>query len=226
MKEIALAEFNREELLQNWLAVFQNFKVSKIALALAYAKLEKNYSSDKRYYHTFNHIVAVLNISQKLCKAYELNQEESTIVELAVWFHDVVYDTHAQDNEERSAEFAEKMLKKFKLPQAMIERVETLVLATKKHQLTEEKDLACQIFLDADLAILGAKPELYALYTRAIRREYEWVALNDYRAERSRVLENFLLRPRLYFTDTMFVHFERQARENLQQEIRSYQDLT
>ncbi len=75
------------------------------------------------------------------------------------------------------------------------------------------------IFLDLDLAILGASPAKYWQYAIAIRQEYSYLSDRDYRQGRKQVLAEFLNRDRIYFTK----HFNRQlesiARKNLQTEI-------
>jgi predicted metal-dependent HD superfamily phosphohydrolase len=49
------------------------------------------YSSQNRYYHTVEHLYHVLLMLEQL-------GGESITLNLAAWFHDAVYDTHAQDN--------------------------------------------------------------------------------------------------------------------------------
>jgi predicted metal-dependent HD superfamily phosphohydrolase len=136
---------------------------------------------------------------------------------LAVWFHDAVYDPRAADNEEQSAAVAQRLLAPWVAPPVLAETAR-LILLTKRHETTPE-DGPGHILLDADLAILGAGPAEYDCYAEAIRREYAWVPEADYRAGRKRVLERFLLRPRLYYTDRMRARAEAPARENLHGEV-------
>jgi predicted metal-dependent HD superfamily phosphohydrolase len=75
------------------------------------------------------------------------------------------------------------------------------------------------IFLDADLAILGADPAEYQAYQRSIRREYSWVSDAAFRAGCIQVLESCLQRDRLYYTDLLFNELESIARYNLDREI-------
>jgi predicted metal-dependent HD superfamily phosphohydrolase len=101
-------------------------------------------------------------------------------------------------------------------------RVEQLILATQGHQISP-KDFDQSVFLDADLAILGADPLRYQAYAQSIRREYSWVPELDYKAGRIGILKSFLKRPRLYCTDLLFGELEAIARHNLAQEIDSLQ---
>src|ERR1035437_7626466 len=57
-----------------------------------------NYCSLNRYYHDLTHIKNLLDFS----KEFELNEKESSLLELAVWFHDVIYEPRSCDNEVNS----------------------------------------------------------------------------------------------------------------------------
>jgi predicted metal-dependent HD superfamily phosphohydrolase len=75
------------------------------------------------------------------------------------------------------------------------------------------------LFLDLDLAILGAPDGLYRQYSEAIRAEYNWVPGPVYRLGRREVLKRFARRPTLFVTAAMAARFEAQARRNLDREI-------
>jgi predicted metal-dependent HD superfamily phosphohydrolase len=141
-------------------------------------------------------------------------------VQLAIWFHDAVYDTRAKDNEERSAAFAVEVLQPLGVPTPTVEHVARLVRAT-AHLASPDApaDADTATLLDADLAILGAAPERYARYARDIREEYAWVPEEDYRKGRAAVLRAFLARPRIYNHRLMFEEGEGQARVNMAAEL-------
>jgi predicted metal-dependent HD superfamily phosphohydrolase len=137
-----------------------------------------------------------------------------------VWFHDAVYDTHIPTNEERTADLADQMLQTLYIPQGIRDETRRLILLTKGHDTSAEDADGCQL-LAADLAILGAASDEYDRYATAIRQEYDWVSDEDYRRGRKRVLENFLQRKWIYFTEEMRQQRETNARENLKGEIAS-----
>ena len=83
---------------------------------------------------------------------------------------------------------------------------------------TVEADTA--VLLDADLAILSAEERHYARYAADIRREYAWVDDARYQSGRTKVLQGFLNRSRIYRTDRMHAVAEEPARRNLQAELR------
>ncbi|MBU7582936.1 MAG: hypothetical protein KAF91_08500 [Nostoc sp. TH1S01] len=192
----------------------QFFSVDQDKIAATFTLLVEAYTTPERYYHTLQHIDDVLNNIQTL-QTYTQNLPA---VQLAAWFHDVVYDPQAPDNEAKSAEYAGQILTDLAIPIHQITTVQRLILNTKHHQAAID-DIDSQILLDADLAILAADPVDYQKYAQAIRQEYAWVAEVDYIQGRKQVLEKFLQRQRLYFTPLMFEVAEKSARANLQAEI-------
>ena len=92
-------------------------------------------------------------------------------IQLAAWFHDVIYEPQSKDNEEKSSMYASQALTQLNLPIDTIKLVQNLILNTKHHQPLST-DIHSQIFLDADLAILGASQLDYRAYSQEIRQEY------------------------------------------------------
>jgi predicted metal-dependent HD superfamily phosphohydrolase len=203
-----------ETLKYSWETLLQLFSVEPRISQKIFFELVTAYSSTSRFYHTLKHIQQILETIEQM---RPLAKNFSTI-QLAVWFHDVIYDSKYLDNEERSAEYAVTALTYLKIPITTVESVQHLILNTKHHQAAAS-DIDSQILLDADLAILGS-PELeYKAYTQAIRQEYSWVDDQSYRVGRQQVLQKLLQRKRIYFTKQMFVSLEATARRNIQGEI-------
>ncbi len=171
------------------------------------------YTQPDRYYHNLNHIYHVITTLNRFD-----DLENPSAVYFAAWFHDFVYNSQALDNEIQSAKAARDLLANLGESPATIERVISLILATEGHKIDPtDRDLC--IFLDADLAILGTDPVIYQAYQQSIRCEYSWVSDAAYQTGRIRVLESFLNRDRLYFTELLFNELESIARLNLQEEI-------
>jgi len=144
-------------------------------------------------------------------------------VYFAVWFHDVIYDTKRSDNEEKSAEFAAEALAGLGVPDQTIEIVQEMILATKSHSgVNLSWDM--KAFLDLDTSILGAPEDIYKEYSHAIRREYSWVPESLYRRGRMKVLNDFLERERIYYTEEIRARYERQARLNIAEEVKALSD--
>ena len=180
----------------------------------AFAELLTAYRDPRRHYHDIGHIEAMLAGFQD-CRPL---LHDAGAIELAIWFHDAVYDAAAPDNEERSADLARQVLDR-RLEPERLERVAALILATKKHEFTdgtgaeERSDLA--YFLDLDLQILGAEAERFDAYEAAVRREYAHVPETAWRIGRTTVLQRFMVRSRLYFSNLFAEKLEERARANL-----------
>jgi predicted metal-dependent HD superfamily phosphohydrolase len=172
------------------------------------------YTQTDRYYHNLTHIHQILTTLDR----FSSTLQNPIAVSLAAWFHDFVYDAQASDNEIQSARSAGELLASIGGARELIDRVQSLILATQGHQIDPNDRDKC-IFLDADLAILGTEPIRYQTYQRSIRREYSWVSDEAYQTGRIRVLESFLQRDRIYYTDLLFNELESLARTNMSNEI-------
>ena len=172
------------------------------------------YSEPHRAYHTLAHLKDCFT---KWEPARSLAHQPNA-VELALYFHDVIYDPRASDNEERSAALAVHWLQCGQVSQSLVEAVSQLILAT-KHQTTS-KDEDAALLVDIDLAILGSPIAEFDRYEANIRYEYSWVPEALYRARRADILEQFLARSRLFQTDFFHHQYEQQARSNLRRSIK------
>jgi predicted metal-dependent HD superfamily phosphohydrolase len=209
---------NLDELHQKWQKCwvdpvgkirFEQQKIDRIFQMLIAA-----YTEPDRHYHNLQHIHHVLTIIER----FTLRLQDPIAVYLAVWFHDFVYDSQSADNEFQSAQAAKELLTDLGESMVLIDRVQQLILATHGHQVDLNDSDRC-IFLDADLAILGVDSARYQIYQQSIRNEYSWVSDAAYKIGRVRVLEGFLQRDRLYYTDTLFDQLESRSRLNMAREI-------
>ena len=180
----------------------------------AWQTLANRYGEPHRHYHTLMHIESMTRYFDGI-KA-QLNAPNSVL--LAIFYHDIIYDPTCNDNEVNSAMVFTQTFGSY-LSQTTLSRVRALTMATHKHELIEPHDTDMGYFLDMDLSILGASPQVYQDYAKAIRQEYHHVSDIDYQQGRKAVLERFLQRPRLYFSEFFYTKFEQQARANLSQEI-------
>ena len=127
------------------------------------------YRAEDRHYHNLVHIEAMLGFAGD----YRALLDDPEAVEAAIWFHDAIYDSKAKDNEARSAALAEKKLAG-RTDAGRLGRIGAMILATATHQLPRFDDAAAtrdaSLFLDMDLSILGAAPDAFDAYERAVRR--------------------------------------------------------
>lgn len=197
-----------------WVRLLGGFGVPVADAYAPFDRLVEAYSEPHRHYHTLEHLGEMFRVVGRLANLIT----DMPAVQFAVWYHDIVYDPKATDNEERSADWADRDLTAFGVPDASRTTVRQLILAT-KHTANPPDMPDAVAFLDADLAILGAAEARYARYAADIRREYEWVPEDKYRTGRAAVLEGFLARERIYRTAMMVEEGEAAARRNLFAEI-------
>jgi predicted metal-dependent HD superfamily phosphohydrolase len=168
------------------------------------------YSEENRHYHDLLHIEDCLTKLDSWPSHIPILMRDT--IELAIWFHDIIYDTRRADNEESSVALATHYLRGHPLATDC----HALILATRHKQTAGMR--AEEIMCDIDLSILGSKPENYRHYAENIRKEYHWVDIEKYAEARAKVLSNFLERDRLFQTPSGFERWEKQARINIAKE--------
>ena len=179
------------------------------------AELRARYAEPGRVYHAWPHIAAML------ARAASLAPADPRAFEIAILFHDAVYDPRAPDNERQSAALMRRLLAG-RCEAAVLDRAEALILATETHRLPVgdaglRADAA--LFLDLDLAVLAGDAAAFAAYDAAIRREYAHVPEAEYRAGRRAVLQRFLARERIFLSAALGPEAEAVARRNLARAI-------
>jgi predicted metal-dependent HD superfamily phosphohydrolase len=170
------------------------------------------YADPGRGYHDSRHLTEVLDRLDELAPGVPFDR---TVVALAAWFHDAVYDGE-RDAEERSAVWAEEALAG--TPYA--DEVARLVRLTETHDAAAD-DPAGQALCDADLAILASAPERYDAYVAGVRREFAHLSGADFAAGRTAVLHGLAGRGALFHTAYGRRHWEPAARANLARELGS-----
>ncbi|MEP6923276.1 MAG: hypothetical protein ABI954_02320 [Pyrinomonadaceae bacterium] len=197
-----------------WLDLCLNLRCDDEVKKTVFNSLVTLYSEPHRAYHNLKHIHNLLGWAEN----WREQINDFRTMGFAIWFHDAIYQPRHNDNEEQSANLAAARLKYLKILDPQIATVRQMILATKTHDLTN-LDSDGKLFLDLDLSILGADASAYQAYSRAIRREYNFVPEPLYRTGRQRILQNFVARDFIYSTVPCREKFESQARENIQREI-------
>jgi predicted metal-dependent HD superfamily phosphohydrolase len=175
------------------------------------------YRMPPRAYHTISHLEHFYEVIKPHLPAQETDRQ---VLLWAMFYHDYVYDVLlSAENETRSADKAQLVLQQFGKSGEMIGRVKELILATRHHQVRDQADALVPLFLDADLSILGEKPDKYQAYQEAISAEYSTVPTELFRTARRKILEQFLAEDHIYHTSAFRNQYEAQARINLKKEI-------
>lgn len=183
------------------------------------AGLRARYAEPHRAYHVQSHVDAMLSGLSEAGPAVA----DPTATELAIWYHDAIYDPARSDNEALSAVLLRTDLAGLADP-GLLDRAELLVRLTATHCLPD--GLAPQLagdaalFLDLDMAVLGSSPADYDVYERGIAAEYEPVHGRErFAAGRAAFLSGMLARPRLFLTPRCHDALDAPARANMRQAL-------
>ena len=198
-----------------WIQLGNRFSKNEQYLEKVWQELIKQYSKKNRHYHGLPHIWNMLLQSEES----KGDLFDKDVVDFAIWFHDIIYKATRKDNEEKSAEFAKRILRQFSFEETRVEKVYNLIVSTQKHQIIDPSNRDNAYLLDFDLSILGQPWNVYEIYIQNIRKEYKIYPNLLYKPGRKKVLETFLERKTLYFTEKYQEWYEQKARENLKKEI-------
>jgi len=167
------------------------------------------WAEPQRKYHTLQHLGECLSLFER----YRPQAERPAEVEMALWFHDAVYDVQGKDNEARSAAWAQADLQAAGVAAPAVERIVGHIMATCHAALPAGVDQ--QLLVDIDLSILGAPRTRFLEYEEQVRAEYAWVPGFLFRRKRREILREFLARQPIYNTSPVREELESQARDNL-----------
>lgn len=198
-------------------------------LTLSTAQLDElagAYAVPPRAYHDFDHVREVLRHHADVDAGPGWAQPVETF--LAVLYHDAVYEAGRGDNETRSAEMAVAAIAHW-LPDEGVDvrRVAELIELTARHGRFTPDEFGegpiaddTRHFLDCDMAILGAEPDVFDTYDRGIAAEYRgkvpaWL----FRLNRRRFLKSLLGMPRIYLSDFFHARYDARACANLRRAV-------
>jgi len=175
--------------------------------ALVFAELRSLYGSPDRHFHTLDHIGDCVRHVDEVRSLLA----DSDAVELALWFHDAVYEQGAATNERRSALlFLEQS--KGALP-AFRRRVASLILATLHGDIVQGHDR--RFVVDIDLAGFGAPWDEFMRKGALIRAESPHQTDAEFYAKQVPFLQRLQQRPSIFATDYFRDRYEATAQDNL-----------
>ncbi len=187
------------------------------------AGLRARYAEPHRAYHTQAHVDAMLMGLRGLGSAVV----QADMVELAIWYHDAVYDPAAVDNERRSADLLRADLAGL-ADAAMLAQSAALVCWTADHGipagLPADQHQDAALFLDLDMAVLGADSATFDAYEQGIAAEFVPVYGDGrFRIGRAQFLRAMLERPRVFQSARFDRLYDAAARANLQRSLTTLQ---
>lgn len=172
------------------------------------------WSADGRSYHGVGHLADCL----RQLDSVEPDGVAVDGVELALWYHDLIYDPRRHDNEERSAQRLLKDAVRVNLPLAAANAAADLVRVT-AHMgaagaaapVTAETALIA----DIDLSILGQDALGFMDFEYGVEEEYAHVPKILFRCRRGQFLARLLERPQLFLTEAFRARYEQAARTQI-----------
>jgi predicted metal-dependent HD superfamily phosphohydrolase len=172
-----------------------------------YAEIVAHYGEPHRRYHTLSHVDDCL---ERFDRVYDLPPDPGA-VELALWFHDVIFDSEARDNERRSAQYyfdhAQGASPRFR------RHVCGMILASNHACVVSNADLG--YVLDIDLAGFGYPWPQFRRTTDEVRAEYPQLSDAEFATSMAGFFEMLLARPHIFRTERFRDACEATARANI-----------
>ena len=194
-----------------WEELCNRFSLSEHVVESTWSVLANHYQEEGRYYHDFSHISSLLSLSGE----FRNNVVNKDVVDLAIFFHDVIYDPKSKTNEEDSAELFKEVLGNY-IDSSIVERVVHYIIETKRHDVADCGDTDLQFFMDFDMSILGSSMESYISYCQAIRKEYSFYPDEAYRIGRAAFLRTTINENKQVFSTKEFrERYEATAKSNI-----------
>jgi predicted metal-dependent HD superfamily phosphohydrolase len=179
-------------------------------------RLAAAYGEPARRYHTLDHIAACLGELDRVSEAGGSRR----LIELALWWHDAIYDAARADNEALSAELAERDLQSLGEPANQAAEIGRLIRLTKGHAVDQDDRIGA-VMISIDLSVLGQPKSVYDRYAGAVRAEYGHLPHAAFRHGRAAVLKRFLATKAIFPDPAFRRRLEGRARLNIARELQT-----
>lgn len=180
-------------------------------------ELFKRYAEPARHYHTLDHIDYCLEMFDQVsgqCK-------EPDAVELAIWFHDAVYDFPVDNNEQMSAEFF-MQASDGKLPDKLRTLIFDQIMVTDHRSEVVSDDQ--KTLIDIDLSSFGRPWERFLTDGINVRREMGYLEDAVFYRNQIAFMRQLVEREFFYLTSWFQQQYEATARNNLKRYLQSLAD--
>lgn len=127
-------------------------------------------------YHNFNHTQRVVKHVKELIEAEKLNSDDSEVLELAAWFHDIGHINGCKNHEEKGAEITRDFLTKQKYSEDKIKIIENCIKATSMR--VEPNGQLEEMLCDSDFSHFSSKN--YDEVSALLREELKQLDINTY----------------------------------------------
>lgn len=194
-------------------------EISNDYLKHVYDHIIITYNDNSRVYHTMDHIEYMLvNLDKYFSNL--LNDYDKMKIELAIWFHDYIYDVTflPEVNELLSAEFFKEFAGEINMDEDIVSEIVGLIMSTTHIEVPDS--LIKQVICDLDL--LGLHGLDYWYNKQKVYSEYTKVFTDDEFLEGRLVfLDMMINKDTIFHTGLFKKHFEKTARYNLLSEKRN-----
>lgn len=207
--------FSQEDLKERWRDLCIAYTNDVVLIDKRWESIKDAYTAKKRHYHNLDHLN---NMFREFDTCFHL-LDEFKAFQIAIFYHDIIYNVKRKDNEAKSAALAVEQLKEMSFPAGLIDKTNQMILATKDHELHKEQSV--NLFVDVDMAIVGYDWEIYDEYAKNVRKEYSIYPDILYKKGRREVLKHFLAMESIFKTELFQNKYEARARENIQRELQS-----
>ena len=184
-------------------------RLASVALADRFDEVSSRYSESHRHYHTPEHIAHCL---QQFDAARSL-MDDPNAVELAVWYHDVVYEIGVDDNEALSADLFARHAQGI-LSAVTIADVRDLIMTT-MHLCSVPATSDQAYLVDIDLSSFGLPHGEFLRDSVAVREEFSCIPDQEFYPKQQRFLCELLDREYFCFTAFFRARHEQLARSNI-----------
>ena len=193
-----------------WFSLFGNLGVFNAGRINRYFnEVISHYSNENRFFHNIWHLKSCFDLFDTIME----QAENIDIIELSIFFHDVIYIPEAKDSENQSAEYMKYVLSELGFDSEFIAKAYSYILFTKHEEIPEDND--GKLLMDIDLSIFSSSESEFLEYESNIRKEYQSFTAEEYTNGRIKLAEKFLNKENIYSTEYFQKHFEAKARENL-----------
>jgi predicted metal-dependent HD superfamily phosphohydrolase len=180
------------------------------AAAPVFERLRAVWSAAGRRYHGVEHLVDCLRELDRAAAVAEIADP----AELALWYHDAIYEPGGQACEDRSAALLESDAAALGLAADAAALAVAAVRAT-AHAVPAPRAPVTDLVLDIDLSILGRDALRFMDYEHAIEEEYAPSSVLAFRCARGRFLAALLVRPQIFRTPAFRERYEQRARAQI-----------
>lgn len=171
------------------------------------------FSEAHRHYHDYKHMRHCLRELDGA--AHRIG--DADVVEMALWFHDAIYEPGAADNEIRSARLFESFAAPVLNPN-LTREVSSAILDT-VHKTLPEADNA-RFVVDIDLSSFGLPWPEFMADSHALRKEQMHLSDREFYQRKCAFLKSLIDRDRIYATQYFGNLYELAARTNIEHYLR------